>query len=478
MKYIKHFILSLVFLAGGLFIQAQDLTKDKTYGEQGLELVKQQMGLYENEPLENLITQIGKKLVNELEKPLFDYEFYLVDSPEPNAFALPGGKIFVTRGLLALPITEDEIAGVMGHEIIHSNNRHGVKTSAGSVFGNIIAIPGVIVGGIFGGPIGQAVASPFLTGNELLQANYSRGNEKEADKEGIELAAKAGYEPIQLAHILNRLSIEAELLTGESEEKSYFSSHPYTPKRVDAITKYSGQYTQSASNPILKSTSFLIVFDGLNIGNNPEYGYVHEEVFYHPQDHYSFKLDAEWQTAITPATLSLGSVDGDAILSFTVETDSLTFKEYLTSFEKAMLDQTSAKPTRKGDFEWFGHKGEFLEYVSNANNQVVKFQLIALEYGPHRVFKIASLYAESKEEKVKAIFKNAKVISSSDLPATTVPSIKIVEAMSDETLDSLIKGYDAEEYGKLILVLNEKDLSSTIKKGSQVKLVVNKPVKF
>jgi len=477
MTFYKSTLFS-VALTIGTVAYSQNVAKDLEYGNQGFEMVKQQMGLCKFEPLESLVTKLGDKLVGQLEKPLFEYEFYLVDTPEPNAFALPGGKIFVTRGLLALPLTEDELAGVMGHEIIHSNNRHGVKTSAGSVFGTIISIPGVIVGGIFGGPIGTAIASPFLAGNELLQADYSRSNEKEADKEGTALAAKAGYQSIQLANILKRLSLEAEILTGEAEEKSYFASHPFTPDRVKAITKHSVKNIQSSSDPILSPNAFLKAFDGLNIGNNPEFGFVHEKVFYHPTDLYSFKLAEDWQTAITPVSLSLGSTNGQAIMSFMVEEDTMTFKQYLDGFEKAMRKQSRMEPSNKEYFEWHGHKGEVIEYTSEANEQVVKFQIFAVDYGEGRVFKIASLFAESSEEIVHELLKNAKPISKSALPKTSVPTIKIVSAKEGETLQAVIDRSDSKEYANLMILLNEKAMSSQFKEGQLVKAVVNKPVSF
>lgn len=477
MTFYKRAILSFALTIGTVGY-SQNIAKDLEYGNQGFEMVKQQMGLCEFEPLESLVTKLGEKLVGQLEKPLFEYDFYLVDTPEPNAFALPGGKIFVTRGLLALPLTEDELAGVMGHEIIHSNNRHGVKTSAGSVFGKIIAIPGLIVGGIFSGPIGQAVASPFLAGNELLQADYSRSNEKEADKEGTALAAKAGYQSIQLANILKRLSLEAEVLTGESEKKSYFASHPYTPDRVKAITKHSAKNVQAAPSPILSSDAFLKAFDGLNIGENPEYGYIHNKVFYHPTDLYSFKLAEGWQTAITPVSLSLGSTDGEAILSFMVEEDTMTFKQYLDNFEKAMVQQARMKPEHKEFFDWHGHKGEVLEYTSVANEQVIHFHLIAVDYGKGRIFKITALFTDKSKERVHQLLENAKPISGSALPKTSVPSIKIVSAKEGETLQSIVERSNSKEYANLMVLLNEKAMTSQFKKGQLVKAIVNKPISF
>jgi predicted Zn-dependent protease len=247
---------------------------------------------------------------------------------------------------------------------------------------------------------------------------------------------------------------------------------------VDAITKQSKKNIQSKSSPVLKSSQFLNAFDGLNIGDNPEYGYVHEGVFYHPTDLYSFELAEGWQTAITPTSLSLGDTDGEAILSFMVEEDSMTFKQYLTKFEKAMQKQTGTKPANKKDFEWYGHKGEFLEYTSNAEGKTVKFQLIALNYGPGKIFKIAALFAESSEEKVRAILKNAQPVDKSSLPKTTVPTLKVVKANKGETLRSIIDRTASKKYTNLILLLNEKELSSQFNKGELVKTVIDQMVSF
>jgi len=108
-------LLLVVFLLFHIMSWSQDVSKDIAMGKEGLAMVEQQMGIYTFEALDTLLQRIGQNLVAQIEKPLFPYEFHLVDSPEPNAFALPGGKIFVTRGLLILPLSEDELAGVIGH---------------------------------------------------------------------------------------------------------------------------------------------------------------------------------------------------------------------------------------------------------------------------------------------------------------------------------------------------------------------------
>ncbi len=448
---------------------AQDLTKDLAAGEKGLETVKLEMGLSDNKVILTLLTKLGNRLVDQLENPLFEYKFYLIDSEEPNAFALPGGKIFVTRGLLALPLTEDELAGVIGHEIIHSNNRHGMKNT--SVLGVLVSIPGYIVGGIFGGSIGQVVASPFIAGGQLLQADYSRGFEKEADKDGVILSAKAGYDPLELAVILARLSAEVELMTGEAETRNYFASHPFTPKRVEYIHKKSQDLTASSLEHLSNPEEFLLAFDGLLISANPTYGYISNNIFYQPTQLFSFPISDEWETAITPESFSLGSKEGDAILAFNTAKDSLDYAKFIDSFEEQMRKQNRIEPSDKDDFNWYGRKGKMVEYESLVQNEKVKIRIYAIDYGNGYLMKIAALFKESSAKKVENLLENAKPIKAEDLPPAMVKNIHIVSAHDGETIENLIKRSGAADFKKLILIINGLSEGHVFKGNPKVKII-------
>ncbi|MCT4624380.1 MAG: M48 family metalloprotease [Schleiferiaceae bacterium] len=472
MKFKQLLLINLSLIVFGL--NAQNLRKDSAYAVQGYEMVEQQMGFYHDSELESYVNKLGQRLVSQLDPALFEYEFYLVDSPEPNAFAIPGGKVFITRGLLALPKTEDELAGVIGHEIIHSNNRHGVKAQTGNVFGKIIAIPGVIIGGIFRGPIGSAIASPFLIGNELLQADYSRGNEKEADKLGTEIAAKAGYDPMELAYILKRLSLESQILTGEAEQKSYFASHPYTPKRVEAITKHSQTYKQADTPPIADKNEFLKPFDDLMIGFNPKYGYIEKGKLYNPEYKYSFKLGEEWQGMGSPAGYGIVHSKQEAMITLMVEKDSLSYSDYSSEFEQLMLEQTKMRPSDKSSVDWDGKKGKMLEYTAEQNGTKLHFQLYTIQYDSEHLFKVATLCSTPYVEDIEGVIKSAKWVKKGQFPSTKVPTLKIVEANKGVTLQELIDAKGDEEFVKFVLMLNENSLSHQYKGGELVKLVVNK----
>ena len=449
-------------------VVAQDVSKDIAIGNKGLETVKQEMGLYENEEIEAFLTKLGNRMVDQLETPLFPYKFYLIDSEEPNAFAIPGGKVFVTRGLLALPINEDELAGVIGHEIIHSNNRHGMKNT--SVLGVIVSIPGYIVGALLG-PAGQIVASPFLAGGQLLQADYSRGFEKEADKEGVVLSAKAGYDPLELAVILARLSTEIELMTGEAETKNYFASHPFTPKRVEYIHKKSKDLTPSGMAHLAKPEEFLNAFDGLMISANPTYGYVANNVFYHPTQLYSFPVSDQWQTAITPSSFSLAHKDSDAILAFNASKDSLNYAQFIDNFEEQMRKENRLEPSNKDTFNWYGRKGKMVEYETMSQNEKVIIRLYAIDYGNEYTMKVVALYKAASAKKVENILDNAKPIKASNLPPAMVKNIHIVSAHDRETIENIIKRTGSSEFEKLILILNGVEAGHVFEKGHLVKVV-------
>ncbi len=470
--------LLLVFLIGHTKLIAQNVDKDIALGQDGLVEVTAQMGIYKDAVLESLLQKIGGKLVAQLEKPLFEYQFYIVDTKEPNAFALPGGKIFITRGLLMLPLSEDELAGIIGHEIIHSNNRHGIKQQKGTIWGNIISVPGVLISGIVHGPVGQIAASPFLIGDMLIDANYSRKHESEADKQGVMLAAKAGYNPVALADILARLSAEVELLSGNTETKSYFDSHPYTPKRVKKINDISQNLVPSKQAHLLNNKEFLASFNNLLLGNNPKYGFVENNTFYCPIHLYKIPVPEKWITQYTPTTLAMASPDGDAVLSLNIEKDTMGYGSFLNEFESKMLDETGRKPIRKEKISWKGFKGGMLRYeIVNQTDKAI-LEISSFNYINNSVLKMAVLYKIQSENEVKSILKEAKPIDVSTIPNTTVLQLIIVEAKENETLGQIINNYNASQKAEIISLINNSKLIKTYIGGELVKIISTQKITF
>src|SRR5262245_18635587 len=185
---------------------------DSRVGRESAQDVKAEIGWLEDAALAAYVDGIGRKLLRSMPTRGFDYQFYVVDMVEPNAFALPGGYIFVSRGLLALANNEDELACVIGHEITHAARRHAAAQQA----------------------LEESLPSLILPGAAAKFASYSREMEREADEGGQILCAAAGYDPIGMSTFLTSLALSSRLELGYTRNPTFFDTHPGSQERAAA----------------------------------------------------------------------------------------------------------------------------------------------------------------------------------------------------------------------------------------------------
>jgi Zn-dependent protease with chaperone function len=221
------------------------LPKNKYTPEQDVKLgleaaaeVRQQYPVINDKRIQDYLTALGDRLVAqapaEFNKPIYKYSFTPVNLKEINAFALPGGPMFVHRGMFDAAAQEGEVVGVMAHELSHVLLRHGTAnaTKASNPWLQIGQMAGQIGGGILGGGIGAAVAQGSQFGLGALLLRYSRDYEKQADLLGAQIMAKAGYDPRQLAHMFQTIQKES----GGGGNPQWMSSHPDPGNRTQYIT--------------------------------------------------------------------------------------------------------------------------------------------------------------------------------------------------------------------------------------------------
>jgi predicted Zn-dependent protease len=209
--------------------------RDVEQGAEVAKLVEQQIGLYSIPQTEAYLREVGVRLVAAVNDPRWKFSFQIVDQQEPNAFAIPGGGIYVSRGLLALIKREDELAGVLAHEIAHVTQRHSAKQQRKGILPGLLSVPGNVVGNVVGENLGALINAPIGTVGGAWLSSYSRGQESESDRIGIRTAAQAGYEPTALADILQRLEQDVASQTGQERRFSIFDSHPMTDTRLKDI---------------------------------------------------------------------------------------------------------------------------------------------------------------------------------------------------------------------------------------------------
>ena len=159
------------------------------------------------------------------------FKFRVIDQAEPNAFATPGGYIFISRGLLALVNSEDELAGILAHEISHVTLRHHARQAQRGVLPSVLQMPGRAIGAVVGEDVGEVINAPLAAAGTAYLSSYSRAQEQEADRAGLQLAARAGYDPAALARALDNLDRPSRCCTDTTARSSRAASASSTAIR-------------------------------------------------------------------------------------------------------------------------------------------------------------------------------------------------------------------------------------------------------
>ena len=223
---------------------------DVEEGRKGAAAIEKQMPVFPDEVVTAYIRGVGGRLVAqippEFQHPEFQYVFKVVDVKDINAFALPGGPMYVHRGIMEASQTEGEMAGVMAHEIVHVALRHGtaqVTASESSRF-KFGALAGAIAGTVVGGDLGNAIAAASNFGMNTAFLRFSRDYEKQADLLGVQMMARAGYDPRDLAHMFETIQKE-----GGGRDPQWMSDHPNPGNRVAYINEEASHVTIAPPPP-------------------------------------------------------------------------------------------------------------------------------------------------------------------------------------------------------------------------------------
>lgn len=437
----KRFLIALLLLAGAvtgvrsqIFSSTED---DKKTGAEVAKQVEEQIGIYTAPITADYVQAIGQRLVVNLERREFDFRFQLVDQFEPNAFAAPGGYVYISRGLLALANNEEELAGVLGHEIIHVTKRHSAKQSRRGIFPALLQIPGAIVGGLVSEELGALINTPIAAIGQVRLAGYSRGQEREADRLGMRLSANSGYDPKALATILSQLEKDVEMLTGDKHKASFFDTHPTTPKRVEEINKELAKIQWSPQPAIAKSKQdFLRRLDGLHYDENPAQGVFHGQTFLQPDLNFAITFPDKWETANTPSAVGAMTEKQEAML-FLGLADQQTEPEQLGQAFVAKLQQkhktepVEARAVQAG--QWPG----YLVTLAESERQHITYMHILWVKMQKLTYQLIGVGADQYRPMLKETALSLRPLTVEERNAITSLRLRIVAANAGETLAEL-----------------------------------------
>jgi predicted Zn-dependent protease len=295
-------------------------------GRKAHEAVLAEYGAYGNAKLQAYVDEIGQKLARQSHRANLKWTFTVLDSPEVNAFALPGGYVYVTRGIMAYLDSEAELAGVIGHEIGHVTARHGAQRAtrqqnaglgvlAATVLGAVLE--GVGVGGAtdLASQVSQGVAAGYI-------ASYSREQESQADTLGAEYLARNRYDPQNMVDVIgvlkNQERFAADVAKAEGKPVpsggNWLASHPSNDKRLADIKQVAAQYAGNAAGGYAEDgrARYLQAIDGMTFGEGREQGVTRGRHFYHEGLGIALTAPAGWEVQNSAEAIALVSGAGDA----------------------------------------------------------------------------------------------------------------------------------------------------------------------
>lgn len=394
------------------------------------------------------------------------FYFRVLDSGVVNAFALPGGYVYVTRGLLAYLENEAQLSVVLGHEIGHVLGRHSSEQAARAQLSQLGLLGAAVLGGVVGGgQVAEGVLNYGGTGLQLLQLKYGRDAEREADRAGVAYAEFAGYDAAEAARFfvaLERLSSQ----TG-STVPNFLSTHPDPGERAQTIPQLAAQYEGgTATNP----DQYLAEITGIVLGEDPRQGFVEGNAFYHPELRFRLAVPDGWQTQNSPAAFIMGEPNGRAVFQLT-----LAQQASAREAAAALANQQGVQVQSSGSTSINGYPAYRVEGGAQQQNGSVGFSATFVEYGGN-VYQMLGLTALNAFNTYGGTFR--QVAGSFDRLTDSRylnrrPSrLEVERSTGGATIQSLLRnrtlptGLSADE----VAIMNQVTLTEPIPSGRPVKL--------
>lgn len=330
-------ILLGVFLAGCTLSRSPVSGKKRAYayswaqerqlGQEADQQIVSSFGLYEHENLQDYVDRIGQRVlaVSDMREPGTPQEFQetpfvfrVLDSPVVNAFALPGGYIYVTRGLLAHLNSEAQLAVVLGHEIGHVAARHASQRALEQQLGQIALLGGAVAGQAILNVPAQDLLNLGGTAAQLMFLKYGRDDERESDNLGVEYAARAGYDAAEGAAFFESLERIGEQQGGAIP--TWMSSHPDPGEREETIRQLSSEWRQRLNEPmnVVDREQLYSHLAGIVLGENPRQGFAEDGTFYHPDLRFRFPIPRGFQVVNQPTQVVMIDQQQRAAEIFTI----------------------------------------------------------------------------------------------------------------------------------------------------------------
>ncbi len=448
-----------------LMSEAQEIQIGQEMDQQ----VRQQMGVYDDPQLQQYVERIGSNLAGLSQRPSLPWHFAVVDSPAVNALALPGGYIYITRGILPYLDSEAQLAGVLGHEIGHVTARHAAQQYTRATGGQLgLAALGIVV------PAAQQFGQAAESALGVLFLKYGRDDEIQADGLGVDYASRGGWDPAGVPEMLTTLGRLDATATDRNGVPNWLSTHPQPADRVQRVQATVNQMRAGGRQWNAERAGYLQYIDGVVFGDDPRQGVVRGTEFVHPDLRLALTFPGGWEVNNSASQVAAKAPNANLfmLLQLVQQPQGSSIAAIADAhMRKAGFTQTAGAPVTLNGFT--AYIGTYRGTVQDLGDTIVRAAHIA---DGGRVYLFAGLAPTALYAQVESVFSRSiesfRRLSASEAAAIRPNRVQVTTVRAGDTWESIAQRTGNVVKPATLAIMNDHDPAESPRTGERVKTVV------
>jgi predicted Zn-dependent protease len=425
------------------------------------------VGLYDDPLLQDYVSDLGMEIAANSERPNLPWSFKILDDPAVNAFALPGGFVYVTRGLMTHLSSEAELVAVLGHEAGHVTARHGVNQMSKQILASV----GLGVAAILDEDLADWAFLGQL-GLGLVMLKYSRDDERQADDLGLRYSVRTGYDPNQMPEVFRVLDAISKV-EGAGRLPNWLSTHPDSGVRAKRIEDEVATLDGDFSGAKVERDSYLQRLDGMVFGDNPREGYFQGNAFLHPDLRFRIDFPEGWETSNQKDSVTAADPDGKAMVQV-----STSEKDTRDEAEEAFFSEEGLTQGKSWDKKVHGLPASWSRFELKDEDSDLRGTVAFVEHG-ESVFQVMALsetagWNDLQDTLEETIGSFSRLDDPKALQARPY-KLHVVRLKEDMTVESFAKRYPSDIPVATVALINHVAPGGTLTKGQIAKRVVAEP---
>lgn len=442
-----------------LVSESQEIQMGQEYDQQ----VIQQIGLYPDSGMQRYIAALGSRLAAASERPNLPWTFRVVDDPAVNAFAVPGGHVYVTRGIMAHLNSEAELVAVVGHEIGHVTARH----TAHSMSRQQLAGIGLAIGAI-ASPVVARYANVAQQALGVLFLSFSRADENQADELGLRYMARGSYDVNQMPNVFTMLQRQSEA-AGASRLPQWLATHPDPGNRKNSIEAQIAALPAGTGGSTVNRDPYIRRLDNMIFGVNPRDGFFRGNLFYHPGMRFQLAFPQGWRTANGTSAVQGVSPNQDAAIELSVGQG-----QNADAAARTFLSQQGITAGGATRATLNGMPAVSASFVATTEQGNLRGTVVFVEHGS-AVFQIAGYAPEqawaANQAAVEGAMRSFQQLTDPAALNAQPQKVDVVVASSNTTIAGLLRSHPSPLSADQLALINQVEANTPLQAGRPVKWV-------